>query len=95
MQNFNITLKIRDCLCCKGCRQIYEKEVLVTSTDQTITLLNGYVLNVISVSDNRCCVLLQNGPCVFIRNVYDFDTEICISCNNYKHVVSLSYTKNV
>lgn len=94
MQNFNITLKVKDCLICKGCKNIYEKESIVTSSQQVITLLNGYILNVISVSDNRSTVLIQNGQNVFIRNIYNFDTKICISNKTYSHLLSISYTQN-
>ena len=66
MQEINVTLNIRDCIICNNCKQIYEKEVLINSFSTTITLLNGYILNLISQSDTRCTVIIQNGQNVII-----------------------------
>ena len=94
MQNFNINLNVRDTLICNCCKQIYERDINVTSTSQTITLLNGYILSVISVTDNRCTVLIQNGSYVTIRNIYNFETQICLQSSNCNHILALSCSGN-
>lgn len=92
MQDINVTLNVRDTIICKCCKKVSEKEVQVTSTSQVINLLDNFILNVISSGNSRCAVIIQNGQNVIIRNIYDYETEICIPSCGCQHFVALSCT---
>lgn len=95
MNDFNVTIHIEDLFCENCCKELKEKEITVTNTNQTINLQNGYVLNVINVEDNFFTVLIQNGTQVIIRNIYtNSTTSICIPNKCGKHILTISGTIN-
>ncbi len=65
----NITLNINDTYCTKCYKNTLEKTETITSTSDSLQLQNNYSLNVISVSNTRFSVIIQNGNCVIIRNI--------------------------
>ena len=48
MNTFNVDLNIEDCTYSAGCKNCNSTEVNITSTAQTITLQDCYILNVIA-----------------------------------------------
>ena len=94
MNTFNVDLNIQDCTYSCGCKNCNSSDVNITSSAQTITLQNCYILNVIAASNNSVTVLIQNGFQIIIRNIRDFETSICITTRNCTHIVTLSATIN-
>ncbi len=95
MNNFDVTLNIEDLFCGNCCKNVNQREVIVTSTNQTVGLQNGYVLNVINVNDNYVTLLIQNGTEVIIRNIYtNASTSICIPNKCGKHILTISANVN-
>ncbi len=93
MNDFNITLTIEDIFCNKCCKESKQTQTTVTSTSQTISLQNNYILNIIQVSTNFFTVLIQNGVNVIIRNIYtNFTTSICIPNQCGTHFIRISGT---
>lgn len=93
--DFNVTLNIEDIFCGNCCKDVKEKEVIVTNTNQTVNLQNGFVLNVINVEENFFTVLIQNGTQVIIRNIYtNAVTSICIPNKCGKHILNITGTVN-
>lgn len=90
MDNFNITLTIKDCIYSCNCKNCNSSTVTVTATSQTLSLQNNYILNVIAVDSNYATILIQNGFQVIIRNVRNFPMQICISTKNCTHIVTLT-----
>lgn len=90
---FDVTINIEDIFCGNCCKDIKEKEITVNSTNQTISLQNGYVLNIISVEDEFFTVLIQNGTQVIIRNIFtNACCSICIPNRSGKHILNISGT---
>ncbi len=95
MNDFDVILHIEDIFCGNCCKDVKEKEITVTNTNQTINLQNGYVLNVINVEDNFFTALIQNGTNVIIRNIYtNSTTSICIPNKCGKHIININGTIN-
>ncbi len=94
MNTFNIDLNIEDCTYSCNCKNCNSCKTTFTNSSQTITLQNGYILNVISVNENYVTVLIQNGFQVIIRNVRNFPMQICIPTKNCTHIVTLCATIN-
>lgn len=94
MNNFNIDLNIEDCTFSCNCKNCNSSKVTVTSTSQTISLQNNYILSVIASNNNSATALIQNGFQSIIRNVRNFPMQICIPTKNYTHIVTLSATIN-
>lgn len=90
MNSFNVNLTIIDCTYSCKCKNCYSREINITSSLKTIDLQNGYILNVLSVTDTYATVLIQNGFQVIIRNIRDYPMRICIPSKNYPHIVTLS-----
>ena len=94
MNTFNVDLNIEDCTYSSGCKNCNSTEVNITSTSQTITLQDCYILNVIAASNNSVTVLIQNGFQIIIRTIREFSTQICIPTRNCTHIVTLSASIN-
>lgn len=91
MNTFNIILNISEVVCNKCCKQNFERTVTVTSSSQRVTLQNGYVLNIIAVTDTYFTVLIQNGVETIIRNVFTtFPIEMCLPNKCFRHILTLS-----
>ena len=91
----NVTLKITDVICNNCFKNSMQKEVVVTSSTQTIELQLGYTLNVIDFNENSSTVLIQNGTNSYIRIIYEFETQLILNSNNKtKHVLLLSSITN-
>lgn len=94
MNNFIVNLNILDECCTKCSTNTLQKEVIVTSTTQTIDLQGCYILNVIDVGANFVKVIIQNGTNVIIRTVfttYAMQVSLPSSCNT-THVITISAT---
>lgn len=90
----NVDLNINDTYCTQCYKNSIEKNVNITSRDTQIELQNNYFLNVLSVSNNICSIIIQNGNCVIIRNILnDVETSILIpsSCS---HILTITCTHN-
>ena len=71
MNTFNVSLCISDFICVNNCKNLLEKQVIVTNSNDSICLKCDYLLNVIRVQDNFFTILLQNGFQTYIRNIYE------------------------
>ncbi|MEG1009437.1 MAG: hypothetical protein RSE41_08910 [Clostridia bacterium] len=90
----NINLKIIDTICSKCCKEILNKEVIITNNNETVQLQCSYTLNVIEVTDNSITVLLQNGSFVLVRNVYSYPFIISLPTDKCStHIINITYTK--
>lgn len=89
MDNFNVILNIQDCIYSCNCKNCNSTNITVTNTSQTISLQNGYILNIIAVNNNFATILIQNGFQVIIRNIRDFPVQICIPTKCCTHVVTI------
>jgi|GEM_PF-1970049 len=92
MNNFIVTLNIKDECCTKCSTNTIEKEVIIRSTSQTIDLQGCYILNVIDVGPDFCRVIIQNGVRIFIRNIFTtFALQLSLpaECNN-QHVLTIT-----
>lgn len=95
MNSFNINLCIQDYICICNSKDLLQKEILVTSTSQSICLHCNYLLNIIRVTDNYFTILLQNGFQTYIRNIfYNESFQICLPCNNGTRILSICGTIN-
>lgn len=94
MNTFNVDLNIEDCTYSAGCKNCNSSEVNITSTAQSITLQDCYILNVIAANNNSVTVLIQNGFQIIIRTIRDYSTQICIPTRNCTHIVTLSASIN-
>ena len=56
----NVNLNINDTYCTQCYKNSIEKNVNITSRDTQIELQNNYFLNVLSVSNNICSIIIQN-----------------------------------
>ena len=90
MNTYNVDLTVIDTLI-DGCsRNVEKKNVLITSTSQTVNLQDSYILNVVAIRDNMFTVLIQNGIQVIVRNIYTtFTTDLCLPSNCKKHLLSI------
>ena len=89
MNTFNVNLNICECIYCNNCKECHEREVNVTNSTQTIRLKCGFLLNVIAVNGNVVTVLIQNGFQVIIRNIRNFQTQLCIPNNSCTQILTL------
>ena len=90
----NVNLNINDTYCTQCYKNSIENNVNITSRDTQIELQNNYFLNVLSVSNNICSIIIQNGNCVIIRNILNgVETSILIpsSCS---HILTITCTHN-
>jgi len=90
MNNINVSLCISDFICVNNCKSLLEKEVIVTSTTDSICLKCDFLLNIIRVQDNFFTILLQNGFQTYIRNIFEDETfQICLPCNNGNRIITI------
>lgn len=96
MNTFNVLLTLIECNvdeCC--CKHVYERDITVVSSNQIINLFNGYILNIVRVTDTYFTVLMQNGTQVVVRNVYtSFPTSLTLPDTNCCHTVTISGVVN-
>lgn len=93
MDTYNVNLTVEDTLCDNCCKNTEKKNVLITSTSQTVSLQNCYIINVIAATNNMFTVLIQNGIQVIVRNIYtSFTTDICLPSDCKRHLLSISGT---
>lgn len=91
MNNFPVNLNIKDECCTKCGNTTLQREVIITSFNQTIDLQGCYILNVIEVGTNFLKVIIQNGMYVFIRTInptYAMQVSLPSDCNT-KHVITI------
>lgn len=90
----NVNLNINDTYCTQCYKNSIEKNINITSRDTQIELQNNYFLNVLSVSNNICSIIIQNGNCVIIRNILNgVETSILIP-SSYSHILTITCTHN-
>ncbi len=90
MNNFIANFNITDTICGKCCKETYQKNVSISDTSQSISLKNGYYLNVISCNQNFCTVIIQNGSYSVIRLIFtNHDTRICLPCKCAEHLITI------
>ena len=90
----NVNLNINDTYCTQCYKNSIEKNINITSRDTQIELQNNYFLNVLSVSNNICSIIIQNGNCVIIRNILNgVETSILIP-SSYSHILIITCTHN-
>ena len=88
----NVHLNINDTYCTQCYKNSVEKNITVTSRDTSIELQNNYFLNVLSVSNNICSIIIQNGNCVIIRNILiGIEASILIP-SNCSHILTITCT---
>ena len=88
----NVHLNVNDTYCTQCYKNSVEKNITVTSRDTSIELQNNYFLNVLSVSNNICSIIIQNGNCVIIRNILiGIETSILIP-SNCSHILTITCT---
>lgn len=86
----NITLNINDTCCSKCYKNSIDKTVTFTTQNQTVELQNNYFLNILTVSDTRFTILIQNGNCAIIRNILNgVATSISIP-SKCTHIVTIN-----
>lgn len=90
MNTFNISLCISDYIYINNCKNLLEKQVIVTNSNDSICLKCDYLLNIIRVQNNFFTILLQNGFQTYIRNIYENETfQICLPCNNGTRIITI------
>ena len=95
MNSFSINLCILDYICVNNTKDVLQKEIVVTSTAQSICLHCNYILNIIRVNENSFTILLQNGFQTYIRNIFfNENFQICLPCNNGTRILSICGTLN-
>lgn len=98
MNNYTVNFCIIDKCCNNGNSNTIQKETSITNINTTVLLHNNYTLNILSVNENYCSVIIQNGINIYILNVYTaFPTELCIcnTCNNsHRLTISITITNN-
>lgn len=95
MDTYNVNLTVIDTLSDGCCKNVEKKNVLITSTSQTVNLQDSYILNVIAISENMFTVLIQNGIQVIVRNIYtSFTTDLCLPSNCKRHLLSICRRSN-
>ena len=91
--NFSVTLNIRDILVSNCLKNTNNSNIIVTSTTQVVNLQNGYILNVVRVTERLVTVVIQNGVNIYIRNIFlNYDCNICLPTENpcsYKHILTI------
>ncbi|MDD2376454.1 MAG: hypothetical protein PHD15_03525 [Clostridia bacterium] len=91
MNDFTVNLNIKDECCTKCGNTTLQKEVIITSFNQTIDLQGCYILNVIEVGPSFIKVIIQNGMYVIIRTIfptYAMQVSLPSDCNT-KHVITI------
>ncbi len=86
----NITLNINDTYCTSCYKNSIEKTETFTSRDTSIELQNNYFLNVISVSETRFSIIIQNGNCVIIRNILKGVATSIFIPSKCSHIVTIT-----
>lgn len=91
MNDFNITLTIRDVICSNNCKDSSQITTTVTNTDQTIELKCNFILNIVRVTGTFFTVLIQNGVETIIRNIYvSSPVQICLPAKCATHILTIS-----
>lgn len=95
MNNINVSLCISDMICVNNCKELFQKDITITSTSESICLKCDFLLNIVRVQDNFFTILLQNGFQTYIRNIFENETfQICLPCNNGIHILTICGTIN-
>lgn len=90
----NIVLDVTQCCICPCFRKIFEKSYTIADLTQTINLVNGYTLSILSYTNTSISILIQNDNNMYIRNLFtSYPFEICINdnccnCNYYLSIVT-------
>ena len=93
MDGFQVNVTIQDCFINKCCRNCIQRDTLVDSVTQTITLQCNFILNVIHVSSTYFTVLIQDGVNVIIRNIFtSHSTSLCLPNECGKHIITICGT---
>lgn len=91
MNDFNVEVFTKDCICDKCFKNCIEKNTCVNNVSTTIELQNNYILNVVNITNTYFTVLIQNGVETIVRNIYtNFDTQICLVDKCIKHLIIIS-----
>ncbi len=93
MNNFSINITIEDLICSKNCKDKSTTSETITSISEVISLKNGYILNIVNVTNTHFTIILQNGINTIIRNVFqNVPIRICIPCKCANHIVTINGT---
>lgn len=93
MNNFNVDITIEDLICTNNCKDRETRTKTLTSVNDTITLKEDYILNVVNVTNTYFTIIVQNGINTIIRNIYtSFSTKICLPCKCGNHILTISGT---
>lgn len=85
-----VNLNINDTFCTQCYKNSIEKNEQITSRDTSIELQNNYFLNVLSVTNITCSIIIQNGNCVIIRKILlGVPTSILIP-SKCSHIVTIT-----
>lgn len=83
MNNFNVSLNIKDSIISKCTKEVNSTDATVTSSSQSINIGNSYQINVVYATTNYVTVIIQNGTYVYIRNIYiNYISTICLPSND-------------
>ncbi len=83
MNNFNVSLNVKDSIISKCTRDVSSTDTTVTSTSQSINIGNSYQINVVYATNTYVTVIIQNGTYVYIRNIYtNYTSSICLPSND-------------
>ncbi len=90
MNDINVVLVVLDKCCCKCCSSINQTEKILTSTNDFITLQDGYTLNLISVNNSFALISIGNGIIHFVRKIYlNVPILICLPNCNCEHILKI------
>lgn len=93
MNNFNVNITIEDLICSRNCKDKTTTTETITNTSEVISLKNGYILNIVNITNTHFTIILQNGINTIIRNVFsNVPISICIPCKCANHIVTISGT---
>lgn len=91
MDEFNITLTIKDVICCKNCKDSNKLTTTVTNSSQTIELKGNFILNIVRVTNTYFTVIIQNGIETIIRNIFvSSPVQLCLPCKCATHILTIS-----
>ena len=93
--DINVSLHICDMLYINNCKEIFQKDITLTNTSESICLKCNFLLNIVRVQNNSFTIILQNGFQTYIRNIFENETfQICLPCKNGIHILTICGTIN-
>lgn len=93
MNNFSVNITIQDLICSKSCKDKESKTETINNSSEVIHLKEGYIINVVNITDSYFTIIVQNGINTIIRNIYTtFPVKICLPCKCANHILTISGT---